>query len=365
MSVAGALQGLTICTAALVLILISGRVANYYLWRRRLHPKREAHKAEQCLDGDALVLIGIEVAARLRAGMPTKRAWQKAWERFSSSANMEFDEAGLPEPLLELAAQTRRELDRSAAEAMVGACRFSYYCGAPLADVLEQITQGISDNLTARRAQDRAFAGPKMSARILTALPIIAVLGGQALGAGSIYWLLTAGVGRVCLVVGLGLLAAGHGVSVRLIEAGRLKAKDQLLATTLCDLARAGLTAGVPIPTVLSILGQTGGVESLETTSKTLLLGASWEDAWDPGDARTELLSSALQPCWEDGVSPTNLLRVSVEQSRSRHLASVEEDAAKLEVKLVFPLGLLLLPSFIALGIIPIIFALINGQLTL
>lgn len=364
MSVAAALTGMVVCLLSAGLVTMAARGMRYFVWSSRLKTKPKPDKVRGCPNGDDLILMGIEVASRLRAGMPATSAWSRAWSPFGPASNVAMDSVGVPLPLENLAHSSRaKELDRSAAQVMVGACRFSSLSGAPLADVLEQIAAGMADGLSARRAQERALAGPQMSARILTILPLLAIVGGEILGAGSVAWLVGTAPGRLCLVIGAGLLVAGHLFSARLIKRARSRAADQLLATTLCDLARAGLSAGAPIPRVLRVLGQTNDMDELVVTANSLVLGADWEQAWCQADSRIELLSRSLQPAWEDGISPALLLKIGVQQARTRQLATVEEDAAKLEVKLVFPLGLMLLPAFVVLGIVPVVFALIGGQI--
>ena len=61
-------------------------------------------------------------------------------------------------------------------------------------------------------------------------------------------------------------------------------------------------------------------------------------------------------------MSPTPLLEQVADDARRRSITQAKEVAERLSVKLAIPLGLLLLPSFVLLGLVPIVFSLIGTQ---
>ncbi|CAM3737551.1 type II secretion system F family protein [Occultella aeris] len=124
------------------------------------------------------------------------------------------------------------------------------------------------------------------------------------------------------------------------------------------DLLDAALTAGVSIPAALDALGQALPVEQgapLRRVAGALRLGADWDQAWLDVDDDWAAVSRALAPAWCDGVAPGAGLRQAAEGVRARRGASAREAAARLGVQLVLPLGLCLLPSFILLGLVPVL----------
>lgn len=89
--------------------------------------------------------------------------------------------------------------------------------GAPAGNALERLAKASAADLDAAQAVAAVLAGPKATARLLVALPPVAVLLGEAMGAASMRVLASTGVGQVCVLVGLLGLAAGWAWSRRLI----------------------------------------------------------------------------------------------------------------------------------------------------
>lgn len=323
------------------------------------------------LTAGELSQIALEVAASLRAGAPLDQAWERTWRRSGGSAYLGLTEDGAPKNLLPGGVPPSRlpwgnrddvRVSDTAGNAIVAACRFSFEVGAPLAEVLELVVEGINQVLQSLAAQRRAFTGPQLSANVLTALPVGAVFGGELLGFGGTAWLLGTAAGRVALLVGVGLLAAGRVLSFQLIRRAREEVDGQLDATFLCDLARSGLTAGVSIPGVLGGIGAARGDAELSRIAKELVMDADWEEVWDPLPAQSALLERGLRASWEEGISPLRILAHLSAGTRERAAEVAEEQAGKLAVKLVVPLGLFLLPAFVVLGVLPVVVSLFGEQ---
>ena len=301
-----------------------------------------------------LATVCIEVAARLRAGAPAEKAWEDTWWRLMGEAPV-LGSSGIP--------VTLEQMENSSAQVIAVANRFSAATGAPLADILEQTGKSISDLERAQAAQRVAFAGPSMSAKVLSVLPALGLLGGELMGADPIGWFLS-GIPQGALgLVGLTLAFTGHAVSKRMIARASKVGLEQQMAPTLCDLVQAGLRGGGAIPTVLDALGVALQDEEYSRVAGELTLGATWAEAWHPAPYGSSLLRVAVQPAWEEGVAPGSLLRQLADQARRRSLSDAKEAAEQLGVKLALPLGLLLLPSFVILGLVPLFFSLVGSQL--
>ena len=301
-----------------------------------------------------LATVCIEVAARLRAGAPAEKAWEDTWWRLMGEAPV-LGSSGIP--------VTLEQMENSSAQVIAVANRFSAATGAPLADILEQTGKSISDLEQAQAAQRVAFAGPSMSAKVLSVLPALGLLGGELMGADPIGWFLS-GIPQGALgLVGLTLAFTGHAVSKRMIARASKVGLEQQMAPTLCDLVQAGLRGGGAIPTVLDALGVALQDEEYSRVAGELTLGATWVEAWHPAPYGSSLLRVAVQPAWEEGVAPGSLLRQLADQARRRSLSDAKEAAEQLGVKLALPLGLLLLPSFVILGLVPLFFSLVGSQL--
>ncbi|MDD9207458.1 type II secretion protein F [Georgenia sp. 10Sc9-8] len=160
-----------------------------------------------------------EVAARLRAGADVETAWATAWRRRTGAepTGPLMGPDGVPAPLHHLAAARGGAV--GAVPGTVAACRLTHELGAPLAPVLEQCATGIAESDHAHRARAVALAGPRSTARLLGALPVLGLLLGGVVGADPVAVLLDGGVGTACLLAGLTLLALGHWWTARLTRA--------------------------------------------------------------------------------------------------------------------------------------------------
>lgn len=137
--------------------------------------------------GEALALV----AARLRAGADPERAWH--------DVTMSDDGP---------AAATVRAAERLADE-----------LGAPLAEVLDEVASGVSDDESAEAERRAAIAGPAATARVLLWLPVGGIVLGIALGADLLDVALDGRIGSVSAVVGLVLLVAGRAWTRLLVRA--------------------------------------------------------------------------------------------------------------------------------------------------
>jgi len=358
MSAASALEWAIICLALLTLLAIVERQVRF--WRSHEKKSKTKPKNADFPSADLLALITIEVSSRLGAGESAETAWQTAWARRGFDSG-KVDSAGIPKALINPDIHGKdKEMRLAAASALASACRFSFLLGAPLAEVLERTATSIEGTLRAFEAQQRAFAAPVLSSRVLASLPILAIFFGEAMGAGSLEWLFSTSLGRICFLIGGLALTAGLVVSASMVARARAHANDRVISTTLCDLAAAGLQSGASVTEVLRALAVASERPSLRITADELVLGVPWSHAWE-GANEHELLRDSLEPGWQGGVSPVALLTTAAKHARERSTAGVEEDAAKLSVKLVVPLGALLLPAFVLLGLAPIIASLMQG----
>jgi tight adherence protein B len=78
-------------------------------------------------------------------------------------------------------------------------------------------------------------------------------------------------------------------------------------------------------------------------------------------DRLTEVVEEALALAARSGLPPTALIRRSATEERRRQAAAQLRAVRRLEVLLVIPAGLCLLPAFVLLGIVPVVLDLILG----
>ncbi|MFT8639153.1 tadC protein [Bifidobacterium sp.] len=64
-------------------------------------------------------------------------------------------------------------------------------------------------------------------------------------------------------------------------------------------------------------------------------------------------LAEALEPSWRHGVSPVLRIEAVIEQLDRDYRRDIEEAGSRLAVRVLLPVGLCFLPSFIMVGVIP------------
>lgn len=153
-----------------------------------------------------LAVVVTEVASQLRAGAEPGRAWTRALGRPVGGD-------GVPD-LEDLVG----EGTRSQAAAVVAAGKLAGVLGAPLAQVLERVADGLATAAEVEGERRAVLAGPRATARVLTGLPVLGLLLGAAVGADPVGVLLSGGAGTVALLVGVGLVLAGRGWIARLVR---------------------------------------------------------------------------------------------------------------------------------------------------
>lgn len=101
---------------------------------------------------------------------------------------------------------------------VAGAWRLSRASGCSLAEVLDTVAVDLRARLRHRRLLAGLLAGPRASALLLAALPVVGLAMGAALGADPLYVLTATGPGQVALVVGVALDLLGLAWTSRLVR---------------------------------------------------------------------------------------------------------------------------------------------------
>lgn len=289
--------------------------------------------------------LAAELAERLRAGAPLRTAWHKTARAHNLDAGIASRHGvEVPSVLEDLG---------PAGRSVAAAWELAELTGAPLADVLSVCADAAGAEQDAAAARDIALAGPRTSARILSGLPPLGLLGASALGVDVLGQVTGGGIGTASALVGVLLWVAGWGWSARLVRAAseQLRGEDPVVL----DLAAAALAAGASVPTVLTTLGRVSEDPDLCDVARFLVLGLAWERAW--GARHSSALAQCLRPAWTSGAGAVALLRRRSERLRAGASRVALQAAGRLGARLVVPLGLCYLPSFVLLALVPTILA--------
>ncbi|POH61062.1 type II secretion system F family protein [Arthrobacter glacialis] len=132
----------------------------------------------------------------------------------------------------------------------------------------------------------------------------------------------------------------------------------------LLELLGTALDTGLTVPGALRLVAGVSAEhirESLLRVVAGLEIGASWHNAWEGNMGRPDVaqIHTALSFAALTGAAAAPLLHAQAQQYRRTASRQAEKRAAALGVKLVVPLGLCSLPAFIALGVVPVVMAMI------
>lgn len=217
--------------------------------------------------------------------------------------------------------------------------------GAPLGAALERIAGALTalEQLRARRSV--ILAGPRATMFTVAALPVIALLLGSTLGFDPMPVLVTP-FGVALLVMGAALLAAGV-LWARAMQNG--VAGGDHVAGLECELVWVALKGGVD-PRRARVMAVTA-VDNA---------GAEWISFQSFCD--DSALGRTLRAARASGVPLATMLVEEAKAIRARAHTDLERDAEKLGVRILVPLATCVLPSFVLVGVVPVILAMLAQQ---
>jgi tight adherence protein B len=222
--------------------------------------------------------------------------------------------------------------------ALAAAWAVATEAGAPLATALRDFATSLRSLAQAEREIQVALAGPIATARLVMALPAVAVLFGLSLGFNTLEVLMTTPMGIGCLLAGLGLMAAGRAWNRRLVKSAT---PTDPAPGLLFDLVAIALAGGAPLDRARDAAVSAAAARGI-TGDETAI------------DRVLELSRRA-------GVPAGELLRSEAEELRRTARSDAQQRAASLSVKLMLPLGACVLPAFMLLGVAPLMLSVISS----
>ena len=211
--------------------------------------------------------------------------------------------------------------------------------GAPLAPALRAIGGAIQDTKRTQREITAALAGPRATLRLVLALPLLALVGGLLTGVNAGGVLLASPLGLGALAIGA-LCFVGAWWWIRLL--------------TTEATPRSALES---IPLDLYALALSGGL--MPEKARVLVEQALADYRLDEGDAgQIQRLSSLSRRA---GVPIAPLAREHARVHRDIARTDAMEKVERLGVAVVLPLGLLVLPGFVMVAVVPMALGLWAG----
>ncbi len=215
--------------------------------------------------------------------------------------------------------------------------------GAPSAGALRALAAAMRRSAAADRAVRVALAGPRTSARVVLALPLLGLGLGSVWGAGALEVLLARPAGWACCATAALLVVVGRYWSRRMI------------AVATPD----GHVPGILLDAWAVALGAGGSWRSAERAVQETLQELDHRATADA--AARHRLDEVLALSRRAGVPAAALLRAAAEDLRDDAAAAGLAAAERLAVRLVLPLGVCVLPAFVLVGVVPVVVGVLSS----
>ena len=236
------------------------------------------------------------------------------------------------------AARDTGPLETDAWRGLAAAWSVATDAGAPLAPSLREYAASLRSLAQAQREAQVALAAPVATARMVMVLPAVGVLFGIALGFNTLGTLFTTPMGWGCLAVGLGLMLLASRWNRRLVRAAQPRGAAPGLQFDLMAIAVGG---GTSLDRAMAMV-----------QGATARFGLASD---------LSVLDAVLDLSRRAGVPAAELLRSEADELRRAASAEAQERAAALSVRLMLPLGLCILPAFMALGVLPLLVTVVSS----
>lgn len=218
--------------------------------------------------------------------------------------------------------------------------------GAPFAPALDRIAAALSSIAEANRKRSVMLAGPKMTAALVSWLPLAAVVVSFVLGFDPLPVFLTP-FGVVLLATGAALQAVGMRWTRVLTD--RVAGRDRV-AGLECELTWVALSGGAPPDLALRrVVDAVADARAEWITFDSLRAGRP--------------LARGLDMAAAAGVPASALLIDTATELRAETQAEIERDTERLGIRILIPLAVCVLPAFIAVGVVPVIVTLLGDVL--
>jgi tight adherence protein B len=277
------------------------------------------------------------LAILLEAGIPAPRAWGYLAPDGSGVARAVAAVPPGDDLVPALLTVGRADADASAWAHAGAAWRVATTVGAPLAVTLTALSEDLDDVAETCREVDVALAGPRATSRVVLALPALGLATGSLLGLNPLGALLGTVPGTACLGVAAVLVFVARRWNRRLLAEAR--DVDPFAGSGL-DLLAIALSGGAASDRALAIAGS-----------------ALDEAALPPLDPSA---AAVLDFARTAGVGAARLLRAEARDRRRDARAAGRRRAAELGTRLLLPLGVCILPAFVAVGVIPLLIAVLG-----
>jgi tight adherence protein B len=217
--------------------------------------------------------------------------------------------------------------------------RVADVAGAPMVPALRRLADALRDRAETERDVHVALAGPRATAQLVSWLPVVGMLLAVVMGVDLVGTLTGSAVGWALLSIGVLLLVVGRRWMRTLLRRAHPGFDVPGLRH---DLIATALTGGVGVPSALAMCDE--ACSALEVL----------------GDDRAEV-ARILSLAQRAGAPAADLLRSAAARARRQRRTQGRTAAAALAVRSMLPLGACVLPSFMLLGVAPVVLSIVSS----
>ena len=285
-------------------------------------------------EADGVASLAESLAVLLDAGLAPRSAWTAVADHDGHPVAARVVASLAVQPSC---AQALRDAAKSNdVRTLAAAWSVAEAAGTPLGHTLRVVAEAARDVAEAERDGEVALSGPRATARLVSWLPAAGAVLALALGADVL--------GAVASPAGA--TAVGAGVALMVLGRWWMSA---LLRRALARRPIPGLGEEL---IAVSLAGGASAAASVEAADR-----ASHAAGLPPQDQSAA--RRILQVAESAGAPAVELLTASARQVRRTARSDARQAAARLGVRLMLPLGVCVLPSFLLLAVVPLALSLL------
>ena len=210
--------------------------------------------------------------------------------------------------------------------------------GAHMADALWACSESLREEATMRRQLLALAEGPRVTTWVLGALPVLGLVAAEALGAGAVGFLVGTSLGRILLTLSLIAVVGAGWWMASLVSRAFPRGGSGALAKELL---------------VIAASGGASPEEAVRRVHRILATAGSNEEA--------EGIESLARLSRRAGIPIGQLARADAQWARTQRQLDADEAAARLNVTILIPLGVLVLPAFVVVSVVPVAMGLLGS----
>jgi tight adherence protein B len=263
---------------------------------------------------------------------------QKAAEVIVRLAGLVRSGLGAQQALAEVS-ETIESLPSAAVQRFQAVWRVANRVGGSLSAALDRLAEVFADESKHRQEIELAFAGPRSTARLVLWLPVVSLVLAQLLGMRPFEAVFHTPLGFISVAIGVILMLFGRVWSRAILSRAQIDSQDPGLPF---DLVNLGLSAGLSV-----------GDARIQAAKELKLEAESIED-----------LDDLAEQSRRTGAQLSSMLSTAADLARQRKHYLAADQVARLGVRLMIPIGVLVLPAFVLMAIVPLAISLLSsGQM--